>query len=158
VVIPDGHYKNHTSLECVTHSLKTATRFERVGVTESSLLSIAEVVRDRVECLHSRDVRVRVLDDLAVLDVQATDLDEVTVGRVVGRQELSDNSDLLSGVDSQAGPEERLITHAPRVEVATVCVTETVVAVGTSATVCARAASLTVDSAVVRGNSGSLIR
>lgn len=46
------------------------------------LLSVTEVVRDRVTS-DTGDGRVRVLDDLAVLNVDTVDLGEVTVGSTV---------------------------------------------------------------------------
>ena len=44
---------------------------------------------------------------------------------------LSDDGDLLGGVDRLAAPEEVLVAHAVRVEVASVLVAETAVAVVT---------------------------
>lgn len=46
------------------------------------LLSVTEVVRDRVTS-NTGDGRVRVLDDLAVLNVDTVDLGKVTVGSTV---------------------------------------------------------------------------
>lgn len=152
MVVPDTHHQHHSRLECVAHSLKSAHLLKRVGVAERSLLRVAEVVRNRVVRVHAGDVDLRVLDDVAVLYVQATDLSQITRARVVGGDKLGNDSELGTCVDSQARAEERLVTHTERVEVAAVLVTHAVVPVVTLTAVRTLTASLACNSAYVRSN------
>ena len=153
MIIPERHNEDHSLLEGVTHDLKTTELSEAIVIVEYRLLSGAELVRDGVECTHSRNVRLGILDDTAVLDVNTADLNKITSGLVVVGEELRDNSYLLRGVDSHALSEECLITHTERVEVAAVLVTDTglsVVAVAAVSLVLA--AGLSLDAAYVRGD------
>lgn len=90
---------------------------------------------------------------MAVLDVEATNLGESAGGRIVAGEELGDNGEFGAGVDSHALAVEGGITHAERIEVATVGVAETVVA-AVDGTVLAFAASLAIDLARVRSVGG----
>ena len=63
------------------------------------------------------------------MDVDAADLGQIAGAGVVGREELRDDGDGLGGVDGHALTEEGGVTHAVGVEVATVLVANTVVAV-----------------------------
>jgi hypothetical protein len=72
---------------------------------------------------HAGDLRLRVLVDNAVLDVEAADLDKRAGRRASVGNELGDDGDLLGGVDSLARPKEGGIAHAVRVKIAPVLVT-----------------------------------
>lgn len=98
---------------------------EEVGVTEGSLLFSAELVGDGVDRIDAWDAGSRVLNDLAILDIDAADLGESTGRGVVVRQELGDNGEGFAGVNGEVLAEEVLVTHAEGVEVATVTVAKT---------------------------------
>lgn len=83
MVVPDGHNKDLTASEGFTHDRETTLGLEVIVVAKESLLSVTEVVRDGVKLGEGVVVGERVLDDLAILDVLAADLNELTVGGVV---------------------------------------------------------------------------
>jgi hypothetical protein len=152
-VVPDGQNENHAALERLAHDLQTAELGEGVRVAERGLLCSAGLVRDRVVRSQARDGAERVVVDDAVLDVLAADLDKVATGGAVRRDELRDRGDRLGGVDGEtrAGPEERLVPHAPRVEVAAGSVADTTVGAGSATAGSAVGASETDTGARVRG-------
>ena len=129
---------------------------EDVGVTERGLLLGAVFIGDGVDGVDAWDVDYAVLDDLAVLDVDAANFREVAVGGSVGRDELSDNGELPAGVDGLAFTEEGLVTHTEGVEVASVFVADTTVTIVAVTTLSAGASGLTVGAANVRGVCGSV--
>lgn len=100
VVIPNTHDQDHSFLKGITHSGETSVSGEGVGVTDNVLLVSAELVGNRVVSSQSWDVSLGVLDDFAVLNIDATDLGESTVGCVVGGKELGDNGELGVGLRS----------------------------------------------------------
>jgi len=106
-------------------------------------LSSAERVRDRISS-YTRDLTVRVGNDIPVLDVETRNLGD---GRA---DELSDHGNLLAGVDSKARPIERRVTHAVRVEVAAGLVTSALSGVWRR-TGGSSASTLSKDGARVRG-------
>lgn len=153
VVVPERHDEGHAGLKGVAHDLETSELLEAVGVAEGRLLSIAEVVGDGVVASDSLNGGGRGLEDDTVLDEDAADLSEVASGRVVRGQELSDDCDRLGGVDCEARAEERFRAHAEGVEVASILVAETILALVTvTALGVAFAASLARDGADVRGD------
>lgn len=83
MVIPDGEDESHTSIEVLTEGSKTTLLGKFVGVTGNLLLLLAELVGDLVGLCDSGDVGVGLLDDLAVLDVDAADGCEGTSGSIV---------------------------------------------------------------------------
>lgn len=83
VVIPNTEDKSHTSIEILTKASKAALLRERIGVTSGSLLLLAELVGDLVGLGDAGNIGVGLLDDLAVLDVNAADGAESTGGSVV---------------------------------------------------------------------------
>ena len=95
---------------------ETAELSEGVGVAESGLLGRAPRVGDRVAGRAS-DGRLGVGDDLAVLDVEAADLGEGAGVGAVGGDELSNDGDLLRGVDGHVRAVEGEVTLAVGVEV-----------------------------------------
>ena len=83
VVVPNTEDQSHASIEVLTEASKATLLRERVGVTGSSLLLLAELVGDLVGLCDSANVGVGLLNDLTVLDVDATDGAEGTGGSVV---------------------------------------------------------------------------
>lgn len=144
MIVPDAHDENTTASKRLTHTGKTTLGRERAGVTEDGLLLGAEVGGDRVGSSDTGDVALGVLNDNAVLDIQAADLGEGTGGSVVGGDELSDNGDLLGGIDGLAGAIEVGVAHTVGVEITTIFVAHTsitVVAITTGSTAAAGLAS-----------------
>jgi hypothetical protein len=128
VIVPERHNKNHAIGESITHTLEATLRSKVVGVAEHRFLVLAEVVVDRVAA-DASDVGSRLVEDLAALDIFATDLNEVTASCVVGGNELGDDCEWLGGVDGLARAVESGVAHPERVEIATVLVAVTLVAV-----------------------------
>ena len=112
MVIPERERQDHTSGQRLADLLEATLLVEVVGVAEDALLLGAEVLRDRVDGVNTGNVDVGVLDDLAVLNVDATDLGESTGRGVVAGDELSHNCERLAGVDCQAAAQESGVTHA----------------------------------------------
>jgi len=83
---------------------------EAVCVAERSLLLVTEVFG--CKGIHPADSDLGILDNLTVLDVDATGFGE----GVSGANELGDNGDLGVGVDGLALTVERLVTHVERIE------------------------------------------
>jgi hypothetical protein len=155
VVVPDGEDEDVSLGQRLAHLDETAGLLESGVVAEFGLLDVAELVGDGVGGRLARLVGLGVGEYLAVLDVEAADLDEVSGGGVVVGDELGDHGHLLVGVDSLAGSVEAPVTLAEGVEVATVGVAKTfitgVVALGTRA---ALVATLVDGVARVRGVGG----
>jgi len=134
VVVPDGEDENHSVGECLAHASHAALVLEGSGIAESRLLSVTIVGRDGIEGVHSRNVGLGVLNDLAILNVDATDLGETSGGRAAVGDELGDDGELLRGVDSEALAVEGFVALAEGVEVATIGIADGSVAViGTTA-------------------------
>jgi hypothetical protein len=158
VVVPDGEDENHTLGHGLVHGGEATLGSEIVGVAERGLLSSAEGCGDGVVGSHTGNVGLGVGDDDTVLDVEAADLVERTAGGTVAGEELGDDGELGVGVDLQAWAVVGGVTHTVRVEVATVLVAHTTVAVGTVTAFGARASVLAVDCAAVRSvGSGVLV-
>ncbi|KAJ8109446.1 hypothetical protein OPT61_g7451 [Boeremia exigua] len=126
VVVPQAHDEDVAACKRGGHAVHAAEVGEGAGVAEDGLLGGAERVADRVAS-DARDGRVAVLEDFAVLDVEAADLADAGAGA----DELRDNGHLGLGVELGAGAIEVLHAHAVAVEVTTVLVAHTLVAVGT---------------------------
>ena len=156
MVVPEGHDENHSLIEGLAHDVEAAKALEGVVVAEGGLLGIAELVGDRVVVGQAGDVRPRVGDDPAVLDVEAANLGECARGLVVAREELGDDGELLRRIDGLADAEERLVAHAPRVEIAAVLVADTTVTVVAVTALSAGAAGLTLHGADVGRHSSAL--
>jgi hypothetical protein len=73
VVVPDTENESHASIEILAKAGKTTLLGERVGVTSGGLLLLAELVGDLVGLCDAGDVGVGLLDDLAVLNIDAAD-------------------------------------------------------------------------------------
>lgn len=134
MVVPDGHDEDHGLGKGLAHLLQATLLVEVIDITESRLLSIAERLGDGVAS-DASNLGLRVLNDLAVLDIEALDLTEIA-SRVL--EELGDDGELLGGIDGLALTVEGGVTHAVRVEVATIGIASTaiaVVGVGTTARV-----------------------
>ena len=134
VVVPNGESEDHSVLEGITHGLEATESLEVVVVAEDGLLLRAELIGDGVARVDAGDVDLGVLEDLAILDVETTDLSESAGGGVVGGEELSNDGELLLGVNGSTRAKEGLVTHTPGVEVTTILVTNTTVTVVTITT------------------------
>ncbi|CAG8779468.1 10370_t:CDS:1, partial [Acaulospora colombiana] len=148
---------DHTLGHGLVHGGETTLVGEIVGVAERGLLGGAECGGDGVVGGHTSNVGLGVGDDFAVLDVEAADLVEGTAGGAVARQELGDDGELGVGVDGQAGAVVGGVAHTVRVEVASVLVAHSTVAVGAVPALGARAAVLAVDGAAVGGVGSSVL-
>ena len=139
MIIPNTHNEDHSVSHSLAHGGQTSLGGEVVGITESSFLVRAELICDRVVGCHSGDVDLGVLEDLTILNVQATDFTEGSGGAVVVGQELSDNCEFFGGVDCLPFSIEGGVTHAERVEIATVGIAKAVVSTINSAVLAAAA-------------------
>jgi len=128
VVVPQRHDEDHALCKSITHALNATLSCEVVGVAEGGLLGLAEVI---INCVAADtcDVALGLIEDLATLDVLATDLDKVAVSGVVGGDELSDDCKRFGGVDGLAWAVERSVAHSERVEIAAVLVAEALISV-----------------------------
>lgn len=122
-----------------------------VVVAEGLLRLIAEGVCDFVGLGHTCNLGHAVVDDDAVLDVLAADLGQPARVGAVSRDELRHDGDLLRAVDLLAGAIEGLVAHAEAVEVASVLVTDALVAVVAVAAIDTRATCGRRDRAHVGG-------
>lgn len=132
MVVPDGHDEDHGLGKGLAHLLQATLRGEVIDIAESSLLSIAERLGDGVAG-NSINVGLRVFNDFAVLNVEALDLSKIASGVL---DELGDNGELGAGIDCLALTVESGVAHAVAVEVATIGIASTaiaVVGVGTTA-------------------------
>lgn len=77
----------------MSHSLGASLGFVVVGIVEKGLLGIAHAVGDGVVLGESREGGSRVGDHAAILNVAATDFDEVTSVGVTSSDELGNHSD-----------------------------------------------------------------
>lgn len=160
VVSPDGHDKDVAALQRVAHFNQTAELVVLVPVLEDVLLVDAEFVGDGVASGDAGNVDDSIVNDNAVLDVLAADLNQVTVvGAVVG-DELGNDSNLLGSVDGELGARSVEITdtHTEGVDVATVLVANAIVPLGTVTALSTLAAVLALNRAGVGGVSvGDLV-
>jgi hypothetical protein len=130
VVSPEGHGENHTALESITHTLVAAKFHVVLLVAEGILLSVAELISDRITW-DVGDGGLDVPDSLATLNVGATDFLEISVVSAVSGDELGDDGHLLSSVDgeSRTTAVEIRDSHAEGVEIAAVLVADAIVTV-----------------------------
>ena len=87
-IVPDGHGKNHTATECFAHLCKSATLLERRSH------DLAEGLFNRVDA-HTGNLNDSILNDLVVLDVEASDVAERASGSTIICVELRDYSEGL---------------------------------------------------------------
>lgn len=153
---PDGHNEDHTVGHLVTHPLHGTLVLVIVDVTKDSLSLAAELISDGIDWVNSRNLDSWVLVDPATLDPLAADLNKVTIVSAIMSDELSDDGELLVGVEGETGARtiEVPVAHAPWVDVASVLVADTVVTL-VRGVVTARRALATVE-AVSRASVGSV--
>ena len=128
MVVPDGEGENHATTEGAAHGRHTSELGEVVVVAESGLLFGTELVGDAVGLGHAADLGDAVVDDDAVLDVLAADLGELAGVGAVSGDELGDDCHLALGVDLHTRAVESLVAHAVRIEVATIRIAYTGIA------------------------------
>jgi hypothetical protein len=107
MVVPERHDQDVAACKRSAHLVESTERLEGVGVAESRLLRGAEGLGDGVAG-YALDGRVAVLEDLAVLYVEALDLREGGARA----DELGDDGHFLGGVEGGAGAVEVLDAHA----------------------------------------------
>jgi hypothetical protein len=83
IVVPDTEDESHTSIEIFAEACKTALLGEGIRVACDGLLLLAEAVGDLVGLGDARNAGVSLLNDLAVLNVEAADGAESTSGSIV---------------------------------------------------------------------------
>lgn len=153
MVVPERKDESHSALEGLAHAFEATARLEAVSVAEQSLLCVAEVIGDGVVSgAEACQVRLRVLNDNSVLNIETADFDEVTSGCVVSSDELRDDGDLLVCIDGETLAEERLSAHAEGVIITTILVANSVIALVAITAVSTGATSLSSDRADVRGH------
>lgn len=125
-------------METLAHVGETTLVLERPGILENALLLVAPRVGDRIT-LGTSVSRLGVLDDLAVLNIEATNFGESTGGRVVVGDKLGDNCEFLGGIDGVAGAcaIEVLDTLTIRIEITAIGIADRAVAVSNGAVLAA---------------------
>lgn len=98
------------------------------GVSENGLLSAAEAIGNRVAS-DTVDVGSGLREHLAVLDVQAADLGEVTAVGAVGGDELGHDGKDLTRVNGLTRTVKGCVAHAVGVEVTAVSIAVALVSV-----------------------------
>jgi len=121
-------------------------------VSEEFFDICAELVSDRVILFNSREVYYRIFNYLSVLNPDTANFRERAIVRTVCGNPLGDNSDRFSSIKSVlAGiSEESVISHSEGVEVASIFVTDSTIAVATVTTFSTFATVLSVNGAYVR--------
>lgn len=129
VIVPEGESKDQTVAHGLLHSGEATLALVRVGVAEDGLLGVAEGVGEGIDGLEAGNVDLGVLDDLAILDVEAANLSELAGRGAVVSNELGHKRKLLVGVDGLSGTKEGLVAQTVGVEIAAVGVANTIVTV-----------------------------
>lgn len=88
-VVPDGECESHAILNGVAHA---ALGCKVIPVTECSLLVGIEAVAEVICGSNAGDIAARVLNDLAVMDVETADLSGHTI--IGGTVKLCDDAEL----------------------------------------------------------------
>jgi hypothetical protein len=125
-----------------------------VGIAEKGFLSCAETVRDRVVLRDSCEIGNRVGIYDIVLLVVSPDFDQVSGVGAIGGDELGNHRHGLGGIDHLIRSIKRLISHAERVEIATIFIADSAVSVVSVATIVSVAPSLSGYAARVGSESG----
>lgn len=129
MVIPERHDQDVAASKRGTHLVEATKVLEGRGIAEDGLLLLAECIGDGVSG-DALDSRVGVLEDLSALDVEALDIGELGAGA----DELGNDSHLLVGVKGSAWAVEVGHAHAVAVEITSILVAETAIAVVTITT------------------------
>ncbi len=114
---PDAEDEHHAMAERTSHTSHASLSLISADTTEGLGLGIAVSVVDAVGSCHACNVNVGVGNDFSILDIVAADGLEGPVGSAVGCDELSNNSELASRVDSLVGSIKSWCTHAVGVEI-----------------------------------------
>ena len=124
MIIPKRHDQNHTLVERLVHVGHTTMLLERIGVAKDLLLLITKLGGNGIS-LDTGNGRLGVGNDFPVLDVVALDFHVVA-----SANKLSDDGEFLGSVDGLALAVKGLVTLAVRVEIATIGITGSAIAVG----------------------------
>lgn len=133
VVIPEGEDEDHSATHSGTHCGHATLVLEARGIAEGSLCLVTVGASDGVEGVHSGNVDLGVLDDVAILNVETADLAKSAAGGVVAGKELGDNGELAAGVNGHALAVVSRVAHAERVEITTIRITNSAVSAGRTA-------------------------
>jgi hypothetical protein len=137
VVIPQRHDEHHALSKSLGHISLATLVLVSVSVLESCLLLVTELGCDGV-AVDAGNRGSGLCNGLSALDVEALDLHSVA-----SADELSDDGELLRGIDGHTLAVEVLDTHAVGVEVTAIRVADASIAVGgvcstTAVTIAAR--------------------
>jgi hypothetical protein len=124
VIIPQGHDEDHALSKSLGHVGLPTLVLVGVSVFEDSLLLVTEFGRDRVT-VNARNSGCRLRDRLSSLDIESLDLHSIA-----SSDELSDNRELLGGVDSLTLAVEVLHSHTVAVEITAIRIAQASIAVG----------------------------
>mmetsp|Transcript_80711 Transcript_80711/g.164293 ORF Transcript_80711/g.164293 Transcript_80711/m.164293 type:complete len:383 (+) Transcript_80711:100-1248(+) len=128
-IVPEGHHQHHATVQSFSHGFQATLQVEVIHIPEGFLHIGANFVGNRITS-DPCNGHVGVGNHLAILDVEATDVDEVSVIPVAFSDELSDHRHLLAAVDLEVpGPTavELLVAQTPGIEVAAVLVADSLV-------------------------------
>ena len=103
VVVPQAHDQDMAAGKGLAHDLEATLDGVVIIVVEGNLVVLAELLGDGVELLEALDVHDRVLNDVAVLDVLAADLNKLAGVGAVSSDELGDDSDHPAAVNGELG-------------------------------------------------------
>ena len=92
MVIPQTHHKHSSLLECLAHLLESSLQLELVVVSKFCLLSIAELVGDRV-VIFAADGELGGVDHFTVLNVKTSDLAQISIVSAIVGNELGHHSE-----------------------------------------------------------------
>lgn len=98
MIVPQTHNKHHPRLERLTHRRHSSAVRERRRIAKERLLGLAEGVGDGIVLREAGEGGVGVVDDFAVLDVEAFDLAQIAAGG----DELGDDGHLGHAVHGLA--------------------------------------------------------
>jgi len=128
-IIPNRHNENHTTAQSFPHLLEASTESELILVTGCFLLCGAEVRADRI-VLFALEVKLRRLNDFAILNILSANFDKIASVCVITCNELSDDGKGLGCIYSKAGAiaKECFLSKAVSIQIASGPVTETTLA------------------------------
>lgn len=149
MVVPQAHHQNQSTVHCLAHSLQAALSGELIGISEKGFLSRAERIRNRVVGRYSREIGKRVGIYYVVLLEVSPYFNQISGISAIGRDKLGNHRHWLGGIKHHTWSVERLISHAERIEIATILIAYSAVPVIAITTISTVAPSLTIYAAWV---------
>lgn len=118
IIIPDAHHEDHSLRKGSAHVCETAICSLIIWTAKRGSFGGAKGVGDGVVGGgDAGNVGGGVMDHFPVLYVEPADLDEFTLGGVIGCEKLRNDGELGGGIDGQFRAEEGSVAQAIRVEV-----------------------------------------